>query len=117
MKSEFPPNINPRLATLLAMFLGYTLIDDFNSLEQIAIGNWLNLIGQVIITNGDYQRVIEDRIEGGSININSRAFKCGGSFYESIKSFSKDINKEDLENLQKAVQRINEELDKIKKEL
>ena len=122
-KNKFPPNIEPRLVTLVAVTLGFALIDDYTGVEQIAIGNWLALIGQVLVTNGDYQRVIEERIDGNIININSRQFKEGGSPFQDPrrdphnKNFYQNLHRRDLAALQKAIERINEELEKIKKEL
>lgn len=72
---------------------------------------------------------MEKRILGQeNFNLNSRQFKSGGSpfinskkgsenlekFYETFKS---SINEEELANLQKAIQRIHEELNKIQDEL
>lgn len=54
-------NIDAKLLTLSAVIIGFVLIDELNSTEQNALGNWFMLIGQVLCTNGsenfrrDYQ--------------------------------------------------------------
>lgn len=125
--NNFPPNINWRYATLIATVLGYAASGDFTAREQIAIGNWILQIGQTLLTNATYQEMIENRIIGEKVNLNSREFKCGGSpfitpqtippdfrqFYESFKS---QFPEEELANLQEAIDRINEELKKIREE-
>lgn len=112
----------------MATTLGYAICGDFTAFEQIAIANWILQIGQTVITNATYQDLIEARIMGDEkINLNSREFKCGGSpfltpspppnfqqFYETFKS---QISDEELANLQLAIQKINEELEKIRAEI
>ncbi len=56
------PNIPPKLFTLSAVGLGYLLIDDLNSNEQNALGNWLMLTAQVLCTNAYYKQVQSDRM-------------------------------------------------------
>ena len=122
---NFPPNINWRWSTLLATVLGYVVCDDFTAHEQIAIGNWILQIGQTVLTNATYQELIERRITGDeNINLNSRKFKCGGSpfinqpkpnYEQFYQTFRKEISKDDLANLQKAIARINEELERLRK--
>jgi len=124
---DFPPNINWRWTTLLATVLGYIICDDFTAREQIAIGNWILQIGQTTITNATYQDLIERRIIGDEkINLNSKKFKRGGSpfisrsspnFEHFYKTFRSEISEKELANLQKAIKKINEELEKIREEL
>lgn len=49
-------NLNNRstskLITLTAFLIGYVLIDDLNSNEQNALGNFFMLIGQTLCTSG-----------------------------------------------------------------
>ena len=124
---DFPPNISPRLQTLTAIILAYAFGDDFTAQEQIAIGNWLIQIGQTMITTAQFQRVIEERIVGNIVNINSRQFKCGGSPYVNpsddphIKSFYENIykqaTKDDFDYIQNAINKLNEKIEQIKKEV
>lgn len=125
---EFPPNINPRLATLIAILLAYVAMDDQTAREQIAFGNWIIQIGQTLVTTGNYQELLEARITGDEkINLNSRNFKSGGSpwihspksppnWEQLYKTFKSQITEEELNNIQQTIEKINEELAKMRKE-
>jgi hypothetical protein len=52
-------NLPPRSLTLLAFLIGFILIDDLEADQQIAIGNLFVLVGQVLITDGAEQRIVE----------------------------------------------------------
>jgi len=124
---DFPPNINSRLAVIIATTLGFLIMDDFDATEQVAIGNWIVQVGQTIITNATYQQMVQSRIIGSErINLNSREFKCGGDpfifracdmnsrdLYDNLKSIVTD---EEIVYLQKALKVLSEEMDKLKKE-
>jgi len=121
---NFPPNISPRLQTLTAIILAYAFVDDFTAQEQVAIGNWFLQIGQTMVTIAQFQKVIEDRIEGNIININSKQFKCGGSPYmkdPDIKGFYDNIYKQakasDFEYIQQILNKLNEKIEQLKKEM
>lgn len=124
---NFPPNTNWRIATLLTTLIGFIISDDFTAREQIVIGNWFLQIGQTMVTNAQYQLLIETRILGEeNINLNGETFKCGGSPFIDptpspdlqglYKMFKDQISDEDIANLHKAIQKINEELEKITKD-
>ena len=68
-------NLNPLYSTLIATIIGFALIDDFTVAEQNAIGNWLILSGQVVLSNAAAQAVVEQRASGNIININSKSHK------------------------------------------
>ena len=121
---NFPPNVSPKLQTLTAIILGYAFVDDFTAQEQVAIGNWFLQVGQTMVTIAQFQKVIEDRIEGNIININSRQFKCGGSPYmddPDIKDFYENIFKQtsanDFEYIQQAIKIVNDKIEELKKEM
>jgi len=126
---EFPPSIDPHIYTLSALIVGYALIGDFSANEQRAIGNWLIGAGQVLITNSSFQIMIEDRMTGPFININSKQFKCGGSPFtkgdtaweymsqEQLKKFRESITETDLNFIYNAMNKIVAELEKLKKGL
>ena len=80
MKDSFNKlfNINPKYSTIFAFIIGYILIDDLDVNEQNMLGEWIMLIAQTIVTNANSQNIIESRIKGNSININSKEIK---SFY------------------------------------
>ena len=120
---DFPPNVDWRLTTALATTLGYLITDDFTSLEQIAIANWILQVGQTVITNATFQHLIEARIIGEErINLNSKEYKRGGSpFIDNSRDyrefFTNEAFKEQFELLQKAIEKISNELNNIKKGL
>lgn len=68
-------NLNPKVSTAICVLIGYLLIDDFTANEQNVIGNWLMLISQLIITNSASQGLIERRVHGTIMNINSKDAK------------------------------------------
>ena len=80
MKDSFNKlfNINPKYSTIFAFIIGYILIDDLDINEQNMLGEWIMLIAQTIVTNANSQNIIESRIKGNNININSKEIK---SFY------------------------------------
>ena len=116
-------NINPKYSTIIAFILGLILIDDFTAAEQNAIGEWLILIGQTLLTNSGLQVVVENRINNYNTNINSKELK---SIYnpvmydiEKTKELLKEIypnNKHSIDILSKAINKLQKELDSIKKE-
>lgn len=136
---RFPPTANPRIYTLAAMIVAYLLIDDFTANEQNAIGNWLMTVGQIVEANAAFQQVMEERVQGNTVNINSQQFKNGGSPYmhnpplyprddesgnnndsspnTNDKTFDfnpqKNINEDELDTLKKAINKIKEQLDKL----
>ncbi|MGM9834934.1 MAG: hypothetical protein ACI31M_04070 [Bacilli bacterium] len=77
--NRFPPTANPRLYVLSSLIIGYLLIDNFTANEQNAIGNWLMTVGQILEESCAFQQVVEERVRGNTININSEQFKNGGS--------------------------------------
>lgn len=79
--NRFPPTGNPRLYVLSSLVIGYLLIDNFTANEQNAIGNWLMTIGQILEESCAFQQVMEERVQGNTVNINSEQFKNGGSPY------------------------------------
>ena len=103
-------NINPKYSTIIAFILGLILIDDFTAAEQNAIGEWLILIGQTLLTNSGLQVVVENRVNNYNTNINSKELK---SIYnpvmydiEKTKELLKEIypnNKNSIDILSKAI--------------
>ena len=55
------PNVPPKLFSLIAVAVGYLLIDDMTANEQNALGNWLMLTAQVLCTNAFYKQVQDER--------------------------------------------------------
>lgn len=94
MKNKLP-NIEPKLDTLLAVIIGYALLDSYNAVEQNAIGNWFMLLGQVLETNSAF------------IQLNN-------VYNNQYKQTTSNLNINDLE---KIIIIIQKEIEKIKRQL
>lgn len=129
--NNFPPSLDPQIYTLSAVVIGLALINNFTANEQNAIGNWFLTIGQTMANNAAWQQVLEERIKGGTLNINSDQAKNGGSPYmknkplhpnptsnsDSSKSDSKGFeNEEDyFASLDETLKIMKDEIEKLKK--
>ena len=116
-------NTNPRYSTTIGFILGLVLVDSLTAPEQNMLGNWIILIGQTILTNAASQNIIESRINGGIININSKEVKClyKPVIYdiEKIRKIIREIypsSNSDVDVLKKAIEELNKKLDELKKE-
>ena len=96
--NRFLDNIDPSIFTLSAVAIGASLINDFNSFEQNAIGNWFFMVGQYILTNAAQQQLLESRVPGNT-------------FFNNQNNFN---NTKDIELLKQAINKINIELENIK---
>ena len=115
-------NANPKLVTILGTIIGLIIIEDLTTLEQNVIGNFLISIGQTILTNAASQGLIESRLRGGIININSKEVK---SIYNppiyNIDKIRKIINELyptnniNTDELEKTLNKITETLNELKK--
>lgn len=134
---QFPPTGNPRIFTLSAVIIAFLLMDDFTANEQNAIGNWLMTVGQTLEANAAFQQVVEERIQGNTVNINSCQFKNGGSPYmNNPPLYPRDDNtgnnndssgnagnqnsqtykyEDEMETLKKAMDKIKAKLDELSK--
>lgn len=107
-------NLNPKVSTALCVLIAYLLIEDYNTSEQNAIGNWLMLIAQALITNASSQSVIERRIQKNKININSKKVKEVYSPLLYNIEYTREIIKEvSPEMLSNAINSIKSKLDDI----
>lgn len=116
-------NTNPRYSTTIGFILGLVLVDSLTAPEQNMLGNWIILIGQTILTNAASQNIIESRITGGIININSKEVKCmyNPVIYdiEKIRKIIKDVypsSNSDIDTLKSAIDELSKKLDELKKE-
>ena len=116
-------NVNPRYSTTISFILGLILIDDLTAPEQNMLGNWIILLGQTILTNASNQNVIESRIAGGIININSKEIKAiYEPFIYDIKKIRNIIdnmypdNYSDIEILHKTIKEIEQKIESLKKD-
>ncbi len=115
-------NTNPRYSTTIGFILGLVLVDSLTAPEQNMLGNWIILIGQTILTNAASQNIIESRITGGIININSKEVKClyNPVIYdiEKIRKIIKEVypsSNSEVDVLKKAIDELNKKLDQLKK--
>ena len=115
-------NANPKLVTILGTLIGLIIIDDLTTLEQNVIGNFLISIGQTILTNAASQGLIESRINGGIININSKEAKClyNPPIYniDKIRKIIKELyptNNINTNEIEKTLNKITETLNELKK--
>ncbi len=115
-------NTNPRYSTTVGFILGLVLVDSLSAPEQNMLGNWIILIGQTILTNAASQNIIESRINGGIININSKEVKClyNPVIYdiEKIRKIIREVypsSNSDIDVLKKAIDELNKKLDELKK--
>lgn len=116
-------NTNPRYVSTLSFILGLLLIDNLTAAEQNVVGNFLEAVGQIILANTASQGLIENRIHGNVININSKEVKCiyNPAVYniDKIKEIIKEVypnNTIDLHILRKAFENIINNIDKITKD-
>ncbi len=86
---EFPPNINPEIFTLTAVVVGLIIEDDFTASELNAIGNWLILVGQIVLTTAAERQLINNRIQSVySTQGNEQNF---GNLIREIENLKKEI--------------------------
>ena len=111
---DFPPNIDPKIATISAVIIGLALIDNFSAAEQSAIGNWFITIGQTLFNNSQWQAMIESRIGGNTININSQNCKTTGNLYMNNKSWVNSPTDMEIERLKNVIKIMQDEIDKLK---
>ena len=112
--TNFPPNIDPHVFSLIAVGVGYACVGDYNANEQNSIGNWLILVGQYILTHAAQQQLIESRIDNNNMNSNSKSAKTGGSPYtDNNHSKSNQNQRNEVEFLLDAVKKMQDELKKM----
>ncbi len=112
MKDLF--NLNPKVSTAACILIGYLLIDDFTANEQNVIGNWLMLISQLIITNSASQGLIERRVHGSVMNINSKEVKdIYNPFEYNINELRKVLSEVYPEEMKAVFSSLKSEIDKM----
>lgn len=116
-------NANPRLTTFIGCFIGYILIGDLSSYEQNSLGNFFELVGQVLLANAAQQALVVNNASP-TPNINSREIKSiyNPLFYDEDKlrdilsCFNDNYTKDTLDFILKSIEIMREEIIKIKKE-
>ncbi len=107
---KFPPNTNPELFSAIGCIVGLIIEDDFNANELNSIGNWLILVGQVLLTTAAQQQLINARY---SNNEGSNIKSDANNHY---KKNQEKADKSDVDRLARAVELMNQELAKLKEE-
>ena len=115
--TNFPPNTDPHLFSILAVSVGFACVGDYNANEQNSIGNWLILVGQYILTHAAQQKLIEARLENNNLNTNSPKHKngTGGPFTDNEQGKSNQTQRDEVDFLLNAIEDIKRELENIKR--
>lgn len=90
---------NPKTLTLSSMIIGYLLIGNLTAYEQNALGNFFMTIGQILEANSAFQQEIQEDM--GTIN----------------QTYKYNLNQENIEDIKKLINFLEEKLNAIKKEL
>lgn len=85
--------------TGIAVIVGYLLTNEFNVVEQAALGAWFNVVGDILASNSSYSAIIEEQ-----------------SNNSDLQEEQKDNTQIDLETLDKAIDKLKDSIEKIKKE-
>lgn len=105
------PSTPAKIYTISAFAVGFILIDEATPAEQNSLGNWLMLVGQVLCTNSAQQQVINNRT-GKSTQQNQHVINdTFGS------DFSTDDVNEQINNINKIIKAMQEEVENLKKQL
>ena len=94
-----------KLITLTAFLIGYLLIDNLNSNEQSALGNFFMLIGQTLCTSGS-ENPTNDPANNGGVNTSSQT-----NYSYSSPSMSRE---QAIRMLNRAREVFDQEIDKLK---
>lgn len=107
---KFPPNINPELFTVIGCIVGLIVEDDYNANELNSIGNWLILVGQVLLTTAAQQQLINARY---SKNEGSNIKSDANNHYTKNRE---KANQSDLNNLARTIEIMAQEINKLKEQ-
>ena len=89
-------NINPTVFSWSAIVVGTILCEELNVLEQNAIGNWIILLGDYLLTNAAQVTVIQSDNENDNNN-------------------NQPLNDDEkMDALQKAIKKIEDEIANLK---
>ena len=82
-----------------AVIVGYLLTNEFDVLGQAALGAWFNVVGDILASNSSFSGILEEQSDN---------FDLEGR---------KDDTEIDLETIDKAIDKLKESIEKIKKEV
>lgn len=66
MNELFSNNTNPEIFSLSAIVVALIIQRDYTSDELNSIGNWLELVGQICLTTGAQQQLINNHLQNNS---------------------------------------------------
>lgn len=104
--------MDPQLFSLTAVIASAFVTSDFDDYELNALGNWIILFGQYLLTFASQMTFLENQIDNHNINVNSKQYKNGGSPYSNGKS--NQNQRMEVEFLLDAVKKLEKELDNLK---
>ena len=84
--------------TGMAVIVGYLLTNEFDVLEQAALGAWFNVVGDILASNSSFSAILEEQSDNFDLEK------------------QKDNKEIDLETIDKAIDKLKESIEKIKKE-
>ena len=113
MNHSFLDDINPTVFTVAGAIAGALCVGDYDDFELNAIGNWIIFVGQYLLTYAAQMQLIEQRIDGNNINVNSKQYKSGGSPYTN-NGKSNQNQRMEVDYLLEAVKKMEEELEKLR---
>lgn len=96
MNNNFPPNTDPNTFAFIGAIAGAIISNEFNIYELNSLGNWFELLGQYLLTYVAQAQLIKYRTNPQNY------------FHDKINN--------DINHLYKAIKKIEEELNNIKKE-
>ena len=114
--NNFPPNLDPKLYNISSILIGLALIQNFTASEQNAIGNWFMTIGQILENNAAWQQVIEQRITGNTLNINSKKYKDTGNPYMDNEAWVESPDDKEINNIKRVIEIMQEQLKELQQQ-
>ena len=109
--NQFPPNLDPKIYNISSVIIGFALIQNFSAAEQNAIGNWFITVGQILENNSAWQQLIEQRMNGSYLNINSKQYKQTGNPKINDNDFI--FKNLEIDELKKVIEIIKCEINKM----
>ncbi len=98
--------LNPELFVIIGTILGEIMAGNLPSNVQNALGNWFELLGQVILTYSAQQQYFQ---EGPGLYFNPKNYNINNQYCNTTQnSNSSKSNKESSKNNQNNIDKINE---------
>lgn len=112
-------DLNPELFTLIGQLVAMVISGNMPFNVQNAIGNWLTLVGQIIMTYNAQQQYFES----GPGRFYDKKYRnvdnpfCNQSNESNSEESSPQNSSSEIEKLKKEVSRLSKELDGLRKKL